>query len=419
MKILSVSLCYPSPDQPDQGIFVQRRLAALAARPGVEVSVLSPRPWCPLIRPCPPVPPQTHPVPAEFPRLPGWPILNWATDGWACSRTVMRRIKREKFDLIDAHFVYPEGVGALLAARRMGIPVVVTVRGKIVSLSRRPVRRAQIRAMLRCVDGCIAVSESLARWVRHVAGKDVPVEVIPNGIDPAAFRLIPRNEARSALGWDPSVRYVLAVGHLQRLKGFDRLVRIWPTVRRRIGDARLILAGSRRGERRFRRRLLEDVATLAAHDCAEGRAPSIQFTGPVPAARLNLMYNAADVMVNSSRSEGWCNAVAEALAAGTPVVATDVGGNREQIVSEALGLVVPDGAERALADAIVEALRRRWDRRRIAAHGSARTWDQVAEQVHHVFERVVKAARAPHGAQHTPRRVPAAGSTSTVIEVPR
>jgi glycosyltransferase involved in cell wall biosynthesis len=114
------------------------------------------------------------------------------------------------------------------------------------------------------------------------------------------------------------------------------------------------------------------------------------------------MYNAADLMVNSSRSEGWCNAIAEARAAGTPVVATDVGGNREQIVSDALGLVVPDGDERALTDAIVRALRRPWNRHQIAAHGSVRTWQHVAEQVHQVFKRVVETGCARDGKEAVP-----------------
>ena len=116
--------------------------------------------------------------------------------------------------------------------------------------------------------------------------------------------------------------------------------------------------------------------------------PCVRFVGEVPCEPLNRMYSAADVCVNASRSEGWNNAISESLAAGTPVVATDVGGNREQICSPELGTIVPDGDATALGVAIVAALSREWNRPLIAAHGSARGWDAVAGEVHAVFQRV-------------------------------
>ncbi len=395
MRILSVSLCYPSPAAPDEGVFVQRRLEALAQRPNVEVEVLSPRPWCPGFRRSRPIPAQDHPLSATYPPLPGVPILNWATDGWACGRAIAQRVRQRRrsglgdVDLIDAHFVYPEGVGALLAARRLGIPIVVTIRGKIISLARKPVRRAQIRAMLRRVDACIAVSDSLAQAARDLAGEDLHVDVIPNGVDAGVFHPVGRSEARVTLGWNPAGRYVLAVGHLQRLKGFDRLVNVWPTVRRKFGDAQLVLAGSRRGERTYQKQLLTAIDAHNAREQAAGCAPSIAYVGAVSPQQLNLMYNAADLLVNSSRSEGWCNAIAEGLAAGTPIVASDVGGNRQQISSPTLGIVVPDGDPYALSEAICAALGRSWDRDGIARLGNTRSWQSVGEQVHNVFERVV------------------------------
>ncbi|HSW45198.1 MAG TPA: glycosyltransferase, partial [Phycisphaerae bacterium] len=367
MRILTTSLCYPTPGHPDMGVFIQRRAIALA-QVGHEIDVASPQPWCPLLRKTQPCPTQTAPLRAVFPRMVSVPPLSWVTDGLAYGRALTRTIRDLRkttgrtFDLIDAHFVYPDGVGALLAARKLGLPIVVTVRGKIVSLSRRPVRRAQIRAMLRRVDGIIAVSESLARCVREVAGDDLRVEVIPNGIDTATFHPVDRAEARRELGWTPYTRYVLAVGHLQRLKGFDRLVEIWPGVRTALGGGRLILAGSRRGEADFADQLLADIDRINRTMANHTGPPGIAFVGPQSPRQLNLMYNAADLLVSSSRSEGWCNALGEALAAGTPVVATDVGGNREQIISADLGRIVPDGDSRSLARAVIEALTIRWDR---------------------------------------------------------
>jgi glycosyltransferase involved in cell wall biosynthesis len=388
MRILTTTLCYPTPGHPDQGIFVQRRAAALAERETNRVQVVAPRPWCPILRRGPAVPDQAWPLAASHPAMASVPVLGWALDGLAFGRALTGFVRNSggpaRFDLIDAHFEYPDGVGAWLAGRRFGLPVSVTVRGKIVSLSRKALRRAQIAAMLRGVDARIAVSRSLAGWVRRVAGRDLEVDVIPNGVDPAAFFPMDRGQARLQLGWEPGPRYLLAVGHLQKVKGFDRLVSVLPEIRMRLGDVRLVLAGSRRGEWWFRHRLQRLLGMC-------GGSPAVEFVGPVAPDRLNVMYSAADLVVNTSRSEGWNNAIAESLAAGTPVVAYDVGGNAEQICSPHLGRIVADGDAAGLADAVEASLTCEWNRVLIAARGGARGWNQVAREVEAVFTRVLQA----------------------------
>ncbi len=435
MRVLTTTLCYPTPDQPDQGIFVQRRAGALAslsprgtgpACPRIDVRVVSPAVWFPILRPRQRIADQHHPLPVVHPRMLSMPVINWVTDGVSYARALERVITqvggpaRTGVDLIDAHFVYPDGVGAWLAGRRLGIPVVVTIRGKIVSLSRRTIRRAQIRAMLRGAAARIAVSESLAGWVRQVAGSDLHVDVIPNGVDASVYHFVERGRARLILGWAPNARYVLGVGHLQKLKGFDRLVSIMPAVRGALGDVRLVLAGSRRGERLFKYRLLRRIARCNVDAGMNSRGPCAEFVGPVGSEQLNLMYNAADLLVNASRSEGWSNAISESFAAGTPVVATNVGGNREQVCSAELGTVVPDGDARALAGAVIAALSRDWNRPLISAHGSARTWRHVAHEVYAVFARVLAARGAEGRADHYDPADPRAPleKAAAAIEVP-
>lgn len=397
MRLLTTTLCYPTPDHPDQGIFVQRRTMGLAAR-GVDVQVVSPQPWCPLLRRSRLVSDQVYPLLAAYPRMLSIPVLNWAMDGVAFARTIEQYILTHggpsAVDLIDAHFEYPDGVGAWLAASRLGIPVTVTVRGKIVSLSRRTIRRLQIAAMLRGVDARIVVSRSLADWVRRIGGNELDVDVIPNGVESATFHPIDRAQARAELGWDANVCYLLAVGHVQRVKGFDRILAVLPELRARLGDVRLVLAGSTRGEWRFRQQVRRLMAECGGH-------PAVRFVGPTAPERLNLMYNAADLFVNVSRSEGWNNSIAESLAAGTPVVACDVGGNAEQISSPQLGRIVSDGDAAALIETISTCLETQWNRILIAAHGGARGWGQVAREVQAVFDRVLQAranaiGRTPH-----------------------
>ena len=176
MRVLTTTLCYPTLVQPDRGVFVERRTIAIAQRADVQVEVAAPQPWFPVLRAEALPHGRREPVQAAYPRTLSAPVLGWATDGLAYADALSRFIRRRcptgtaGFDLIDAHFEYPDGVGAWLAGRRLGIPVVVTVRGKIVSLSRRTLRRLQIAAMLRGVDARIAVSESLAACVRRIGG---------------------------------------------------------------------------------------------------------------------------------------------------------------------------------------------------------------------------------------------------------
>jgi len=393
-------MCYPNAAHSEQGLFVQRRAVALAACGRADVQVVSPQPWCPLLRKTSHSPVQTWPLPAAYPAMLSVPVLGWVTDGLAFGRAIEHYIKLSggpgRFDAIDAHFEYPDGVGAWLAGRKLGLPVVVTVRGKIVSLSRKAIRRAQIARMLRGVDARIAVSRSLAGWVHRVGGSDLSVDVIPNGVEPATFHLLDRGLARRELGWSAETKYLFCLGHLQKVKGFDRIVSVLPAIRARLGDVRLVLAGSSRGEWRFRHRLRRLIACC-------GGAPAVEFVGPVAPDRLNVMYNAADLFVNVSRSEGWNNAICESLAAGTPVVAYDVGGNAEQICSAQLGRVVPDGDAAGLVDTICNALESEWNRVLISAHGGARGWAQVGREVYRVFDNVLQARAA--AASHAPMRL--------------
>ena len=111
--------------------------------------------------------------------------------------------------------------------------------------------------------------------------------------------------------------------------------------------------------------------------------------GRVEPERVATLLNAADLFVLASRSEGWCNAIVEALACGCPVVATDVGGNREIVTGPALGRLVPFGDSDALVEAICAALTQDWDRDRIAEAGGRRDWQQVARECVDVFQSVL------------------------------
>src|SRR5260370_23490260 len=92
-----------------------------------------------------------------------------------------RIMRRTPFDLIDAHFAYPDGLAGLLLARRLGVPFTVTLRGTEVPLSQLRLRRPQIKRVLRSADRVIGVSQSLADLAQRLGAPAARVRVVPNG----------------------------------------------------------------------------------------------------------------------------------------------------------------------------------------------------------------------------------------------
>ncbi len=346
-------MCYPNPARRTQGIFVQRRLHAIHQI--MPVRVAAPVPWFPFVRPFgfDAYADRAAEPPVVWPKmfyLPGM-MKRWDAGFYAAAlRSVMAGILDSgPIDVIDAHFEWPDGVGAWRVARKLSLPLVCTLRGKLVSQAANPTKRRAIAEMLRGADALIAVSQSLAGLANEVADTDLDVNVIPNGTDRDAFHRTappdrptqPDPKARAKLGWREDTRYAVCIGHIQALKGFDALVAAWPDVRRREGDIRLVLVGGEANEPSFSRRLRARIETVNA------AGPAVALMDRCSPSRVAELLNAADLFVLASRSEGWCNAIAEARACGCPVVATDVGGNREIITDERLGRLAKPGARDA------------------------------------------------------------------------
>jgi len=394
VNILSTTLCYPTPANPSQGVFVHRRLAAMARL--TEVRVVCPVPYFPGWSAKPPDDLPDAVPPVDYPTMYYLPGVLKTLDATFFSLALRGRLRtlrgRFPFDLIDAHFVWPDGVGAAMVAWKLGLPIVATVRGKIVSQARHVLRRRRIVAMLRSADGLIAVSNALAQQVRDLAGSALDVRVIPNGVDTDVFKPADPVAARQALGLSPAARYVVSVGQVREIKGFDRLVDVLPEVRRRAGDVRLVLVGPGIGETGYEHRVRRLIQR-------HGLQEAVGLVGPKDPETVARYLAAADVFALATRSEGWCNAIHEALAVGTPVVTTDVGGNRELVSSDDLGLLVPFGQPAALADALASALAGTWDRQAISATGGQRSWDQVAAETLSVIQEIL-ARRSTSGRTH-------------------
>ena len=311
-------------------------------------------------------------------------------DGYLYYRSVLGHVRNLRssfpFELMDSHFVFPDGVAAACLSERLGVPFTVTLRGTEVPFSRSSARVRWMRWCLARAARVISVSASLADVaVTLGCGRD-KIRVIPNGVDVERFRPLDRHESRSKLGLPAQARVLLTVGGLSARKGQRRVIELLPELRRRYGDVMYVVVGGPSVEGDISRQLEAAVNEL-------GLEYSVRFEGPRDPDELAHYYSAADLFVLATSNEGWANVLQESLACGTPVVTTDVGGNREVVSSDTQGIVVQPGSPEALLAAIAEGLERSWERDVVVRSVRERSWETVAERVVDVYREAVGTTR--------------------------
>jgi glycosyltransferase involved in cell wall biosynthesis len=390
MRVLVLSSVYPTPTIPTRGLFVRERTRHLAKL--CQMHVVAPIPWFPFNRLFRGFDRDAAPrfevrdeLSVHHPRYLSVPGTLKSLDGvlyFVSLLPFISRLRRDfPFELIDAHFAYPDGLAALLMARRFGVPVTVTLRGTEVPLSRRRLRRLQIRTVLRGANRVIAVSQSLANLALALGAPDERVRVIPNGIDGACFRPGSRHESRVALGLPADRRLLVSVGGLTERKGHHRILEVLPELLQDYPDLLFVVVGGPTVEGDTGSLLRSTIARL-------GLDAHARLAGSCSHEQVATWLQAADLFCLATENEGRPNAVIEALACGVPVVTTNVGGNSEIVRSGEDGLLVSFGDPRALVEALRVSLRTAWERDALSIRARERTWDQTAAQVMTEFRAV-------------------------------
>ena len=381
MRILTYTSIFPNSSDPTHGIFIYQRSKHFALRPGNDVVAVSPIPYFPRWlklkkwRASSDLPRQEMigDLSVYHPRYPLLPKISMPLHGFLMylgSRQCVADLhRRAKIDCIDAHFVYPDGFAAVLLGKYLNVPVVVSARGTDINLfpqfrSIKPM----IQWTLRNAQGCIAVSSALREALVALGRPKDRIQLIPNAVDTERFRAISAPEARGHLGL-PDGALLVSVGSLVPSKGHDLLIRALSSLSPQFPLLQLYILGE--GP------CWSQLEGLARSLGVVGR---VHLLGKRPNEELPFWYSAANISCLASAREGWPNAVTESLACGTPVVATRVGGIPEILVSPELGALV-DRTTEAIAEGIVEALGKQWDRAAISRAGRARSWENVAEEV--------------------------------------
>lgn len=352
MKLLTFSTLYPNAEQPAHGIFVETRLRYLIASGQVESRVVAPVPWFPLTgkrfghyATLAKVPrsERRNGIQVSHPRYLVVPRVGMSLTPYTLAHAAKKEIGRiidegYDFDAIDAHYFYPDGVAAVMLGKYFGKPVVVTARGTDINLIpqfERP-RQLILRAA-RDADGIITVCNALKDEMVQLGVAPDNIVPLRNGVDLERFQPVDRAQARATLGLAPGRFTLLSVGLLDPRKAHDLIIRALPM----LPDVDLLIAGIG-PERKNLEQLARELGVQAR----------VKLLGAVPQTELKTYYNAADALVLASSREGWANVLLEAMACGTPVVASNVWGTPEVVAAPEAGVLMPERTPAGLVQAL-------------------------------------------------------------------
>lgn len=194
------------------------------------------------------------------------------------------------------------------------------------------------------MDAVIGNSRSVVEQLRGEGVADHKLHLLYNGVDVATFEdPAPKDAARRALDVESSALVFVMVANLIRYKGHEDLLEAFVIAQPTLPENWLLLCAGR--DDGIGPRLVEQVDRL-------GLTGHVRFLGPV--SDVPSLLSAADIALLASHEEGFSNAVIEYMAAGLPVIATDVGGNAEAVDRDRAGLIVPARNPQALAAAICQ-----------------------------------------------------------------
>lgn len=379
MKTVTFSTLYPNCIQPRHGIFIEQRLRHLLETGEIESHAVAPVPWFPSQNPLfghysdfarVPYYEERHGIPIYHPRYPLLPKVGLSSAPLMMASAVKPvlegMIERGfDFDLIDSHYIYPDGVAAVILGRHFGKPVVMSVLGDdVITYPKYFVPRQLLLWAVDHAGGITSVCEALKRRLVAWGAPEGKVRVVLQGVDLELFHPVDRDEVRRRLGLTGMT--LLSVGHATKRKGHHLAIEAL----QELPEATLLIAGDGW--------YLEGLRELAR---SFGVAERVRFLGHVEQEDLKDYYSAADALVLASSREGIANVLMESMACGAPVIATDVWGTPEAVTCPEAGVLM----EERSASALVKAARRLFDhypdRKATQRHAATFRWERTSREL--------------------------------------
>lgn len=387
IRILTFTTLYPNEAQLRHGIFLEQRLRHLSANGEVKSCVVAPVPWVPFDVPALgryarfakiPLTDERHGISIWHPRYLVVPKIGMTIAPYLLAASVkplIRKIihKGYDFDIFDAYYFYPDGVAAAILGQIFGKPVVISALGTDINvIPKYWLPRQKILWAARQASAITAVAEQLKNVMVEVGMSDADISVIRHGVDLDLFCLMDRETVRAELGLE--MKTLLSVGHLERHKGHHIVIQALV----QLPEFELLIVGDGR-ERNLLMSLAESL----------GVSNRVRFVGTILQEDLVNYYCAADALVLASSREGIANVLLEAMACGTPVVATKAGGTSEVVDNREAGVLTDDRSPEALARAIKKLFLHYPERSATRRCAEQFTWEKTSEAHTSIFHRIL------------------------------
>jgi teichuronic acid biosynthesis glycosyltransferase TuaC len=388
VKVLVLTTLYPNSEQQRHGIFVENRVRKLVEKyPDIEVKVLAPVPYFPI----------SSGMAGEYGKYANIPTFEKRFDieifhprylvipkigmnitpyllYW-CALKAAKKIQREgfDFDLIDAHYFYPDGVAANWVAKKLYKPITITARGNDISLLPDYFwPKKLIKNTLAEIDAGIGVCQALVDEMALIQPSQDSLYAFRNGVDLTLFAPSKdREQLRNSLGFNNFT--VVSVGHLIERKGhhliIDALTNLPDVHLKIIGDGPMMS------------QLKTQIARL-------GLSERVLLLGAKLQSELPRYYCAADALVLASSREGWANVLLESMACGTPVVATPIWGTPEVVGTEGAGVLTEGRRPADIANAIEKLRDHSPSRGAVRTYAEKFSWDETTTNIFNLFKKI-------------------------------
>lgn len=388
MKVIVFSNLFPNPQDTERGIFIKQTVDALGKF--VDNTIVSPLPWVPkspwlkrekvLLSE---VPYKVQDINYEifYPKYFMIPKISGSLQPLSIAlRTypvICKIVKLYRVDLIHAHYMYPDCIAAVLIAKKLSIPIVVSAQGSDINVyTNILLRRLQIKWALRQADAITTVSNSLRnKIIEDFRIPDEKVSTIRTGINTKMFYSKCFNVSRGKLEINIEGKYLLFVGRLHKIKGIIFLIDALAELKK---SSSLSFDSFIIGEGPQRKIIAEKIELY-------GLSESVRLLGNKPYNEIPTWMNACNVFCLPSFNEGTPNVLLEALACQMTIVATNVGGIPE-IIDKNDGILVPPGDSSSLANALKMAFS---TEKKNNINTKAFSWDDCAEMHFSVYRKVL------------------------------
>ncbi len=392
LKVLLVTNLYPNQFEPTRGIFTEQIVKCLSKNN--EVEVVAPVPWMPSFiqktikkghKPLPKACTYNdvkvhHPTYVVIPKIGRW--LYGILFFFGIFNTLRKIKSTYNPDVINVHWMYPDGFGTVVAAKLLGIPVVTHSLGCDINESATyPSRRFFIKLALKWANFNISVSEELRKKTIRLGAASNLTATIMNGVNSDLFQSKDKMQLRKDLNLPEDKTLFLYAGNFNIEKGLEILIRAYSQVHKKYSDSLLVVVGSGPLEKQ----IYQLVAELNI-------AQKIIFVGRVTHDKVPEYLASADFLCLPSLREGCPNIVLESLSTGVPVLSSKVGAVPEMLNSQKhdLGLMAEPNSVDEFAKIIERSLSMEWQR---PLKFDWMNWQESADSIASILADIVTLSR--------------------------